>query len=232
MEVTQLGLKVSKKRWRVYLGSSLGLIFIVLLITATIIFHKQIQDLQAYGYLGVFIVGILCGITIIPTPVLLLVFTFGAVLKPLYGPAYVGPVYVGLVAGLGAAIGGITVYLTGAGVETIWSKLRDKGTGWGRRLGMGNGTANLARSKLWSKSEAFYNRLVKMVGGSVGGWAVFISSAMIISPFYFTGMAAGSMGMGLLRFFLISWAGKTIRYMLVAFAGYGGLYFLLKWIGG
>ncbi|MFC1987219.1 hypothetical protein ACFLVH_01555 [Chloroflexota bacterium] len=223
MEAPQVEQGKPKKSWRLYLGSGIGILLTVLLIAVTVIFHKEIRNLQAYGYLGVFVVGILCGITIIPTPVLLLVLTFGAILNPLY---------VGLIAGLGSAIGGITVYLTGAGMETIWSKFRVRILVLGRRLGMGNDSTKLARSKLWSRWEAFYNRLASWVGGKGGYWVLFISSAMIISPFYFTGMAAGSLRLGLLRFLLISWAGKSVRYLIVAFAGYYGLSPLLKLIGG
>ena len=42
------------------------------------------------------------------------------------------------------------------------------------------------------------------------------------------GLAAGSMGMGLIKFFLISWAGKTVRYLYVAAAGYYGLEFVSR----
>ena len=45
------------------------------------------------------------------------------------------------------------------------------------------------------------------------------------------GLAAGSLRMGLVKFFLISWAGKTVRFLYIAYAGYWGLQFILKWIG-
>ncbi|MFC2021250.1 hypothetical protein ACFLU1_05675, partial [Chloroflexota bacterium] len=86
-------------------------------------------------------------------------------------------------------------------------------------------------SQFWLKGEALYNRLVKRVGGKGGYWILFITSAMIISPFYFAGLAAGSLRMGLLKFFLISWSGKTVRYLIIAFAGDLGLRVILRWIG-
>ncbi|MFC2010733.1 hypothetical protein ACFLUR_00355 [Chloroflexota bacterium] len=220
--VTQIEQDRPKLDWRFYLISGLGILFTVLLIGVAIYFREEIQYAQGYGYVGVFFVGILCGLTIIPAPTLLLVFTFGHILNPLY---------VGLVAGFGAAIGGITVYLTGAGVQTIWSKLRNKEHAFQRRLGLGDNITKPVQSQFWAKGEAFYNRLVKWVGGKGGSWVIFITSVMVISPFYFASLAAGSLRTGLIRFFLISWAGKTIRYLTVAFAGYWGLYFLLKWMG-
>jgi len=224
-----------KRNWRTYLIiACLVTLFIVVPIVALVYFKEEIRQAQAYGYAGVFVVGLLCGITIIPAPTQLLIFTFGNILNPLYGfgPDYVGPAYVGVVAGLGSAIGGITVYLTGAGVQTIWSKLRNREQAFQRRLGLVDDMNKQAQSRLWSKGKAFYDRLVKWLSGRGGAWVVFISSAIVISPFYPAGLAAGSLRMGLLRFFLISWAGKTVRYLYVAYAGYYGLQFLLKWFGG
>ncbi len=213
-----------KRRWRSYLIIiSLVALFIVLPMVAMVRFREAILEAQGYGYIGVFIVGVLCGVSIIPAPTLWLVFTLGHILNP---------VYVGLVAGLGGAIGGITVYLTGAGVQTIWSRLRNNEQAFQRRLGLDNDMTKPVQSQFWSKGKAFYNRLANWIGGKGGSWALFITSAMVISPFYPAGLAAGSLRMGLARFFLISWAGKTVRYLIVAFAGDLGLRFILKWIGG
>ncbi|MFC2024955.1 VTT domain-containing protein [Chloroflexota bacterium] len=210
------------KKGRYYLISGLGFLLAVLLLVAAVYFREEIRHLEGYGYLGVFIVGVLCGVTIIPAPTLLLVFAFGNILNP---------AYVGLVAGLGGAAGGITVYLTGAGAETMWSRFWHKKRASEHQSSQRYDIVGPVQSKFWSRGEAFYRRLVKRVGGKGGYWVLFVTSAMIISPFYFAGLAAGSLRMGLLRFFLISWAGKTIRYLIVAFAGHWGLYFLLKLIG-
>jgi len=55
-----------------------------------------------------------------------------------------------------------------------------------------------------------------------------INTASFLTIIGAAGLAAGSLRMGLLRFFLISWAGKTVRYLYVAVAGYYGLEFILK----
>ncbi|HLB28166.1 MAG TPA: hypothetical protein VJK47_03025, partial [Dehalococcoidales bacterium] len=116
------------RHWRSFLVIIVILaLFIVLPVAALLRFQDEIKQAQAYGYLGVFIVGILCGITVIPAPTQLLVFTFGHVLNP---------IWVGLIAGFGGAIGGITVYLTGAGVQTMWSKLRSRELALERSLGI------------------------------------------------------------------------------------------------
>lgn len=223
MLVRQIKQETPKMNWRSYLIIiSLGALFTVLPMAAMVYFREEIQQAYGYGYIGVFLVGVLCGVTIIPAPTQLLVFTFGHILDPLK---------VGLVAGLGSAIGGITVYLTGAGVQTIWSKLRNNEQAFQRRLGLDNDMTELVQSQFWSKGKAFYNRLANWVGGKGGSWVLFLTSAVVFSPFYPAGLAAGSLRMGLLKFFLISWAGKTVRYLIVAFAGDLGLRFILKWLG-
>ncbi|MFC2035038.1 hypothetical protein ACFLUJ_02825 [Chloroflexota bacterium] len=221
MENRQVKKMGRKGGWPFYLVSIVSLLFTVLLIVTAFYFQDEIQNVEGYGYLGIFIIGVLCGISIIPAPTLLLVFTFGNILPPLY---------VGLVAGLGGAIGGITVYLTGAGVETIWSRFRAKEQTYEDNPSQSYDIRRPVQSQFWSRGEAFYNRLAGWVGGQKGYWILFIVSAMIISPFYFAGLAAGSLRMGLLRFFLITWAGKTIKYLTISYAGYWGFYLILEWI--
>ncbi len=153
----------------------------------------------------------------------MMVFFLGGTLNPLF---------VGLTAAFGGAIGGITVYLTGAGVESVWSRLRARGQQFENQPGWRYDPVRPVASQFWSKGEKLYNRLAKWMEGNGGNWTLFITSAMIISPFYFAGLAAGSLRIGLIKFFFITWAGKTIRYLLVAYGGYLGLHVLLKWIGG
>ncbi|MFC2004606.1 VTT domain-containing protein [Chloroflexota bacterium] len=223
MEETRIEIERPKGNWRFYLISSLGFLFIVLLLAAAIYFREEVRQLYGYGYLGIFVVGVLCGISIIPAPTLVMVFFLGGILNPMY---------IGLVAGFGGAIGGITVYMTGAGVETMWSRFRARGQSYESQPGWRYDPVRPVESRFWSRGEALYNRLAKWVGGKGGYWTLFVTSAMPISPFYFAGLAAGSLRMGLLKFFLISWVGKTVRYMIIAYAGYFGLNVLLRWIGG
>jgi len=177
---------------------------------------------SGYGYAGGFLVSILGGITIIPVPSLLVVFTLGGVLNP---------VYVGLVAGLGEALGGITVYLTGAGGGAIWSRLQAREQAIYEQPRPGYDIVTPIQSKLHSRWQTMYDRLARSIGRGGSSLLVFVVSAMVFSPYYFAGLAAGSLHMGLRRFFLVSLAGKTVKGMMVAYAGYWGLHFLLQWIG-
>ena len=203
--MTQAEQERPRRRWGFFLIGSASFLVTTLLAVAVVFLWEEIQQTQVYGYAGGFVVSILGGITVIPVPSLLVTFTLGRVLHP---------VAVGLISGLGEALGGITIYLTGAGAGTMWTRLQTK-----------------SESQFWSKGQNYYDRLVAWVGGRGGSWVVFLASALIISPYYFAGLAAGSLRMGLLRFFLISWAGKTIRGLIIAGAGYWGLTFLLPWIG-
>lgn len=77
----------------------------VLICTLILVFRGSIAGLGGYGYLGAFLISLICCATIVvPVPGLIIVFTLGAVLNPLL---------VGLVAGLGATAGEMTGYLLG-----------------------------------------------------------------------------------------------------------------------
>ena len=225
--VTQLEQDKPRKVWKFYLISSLSLLLAVLLVVVGIYYWDEIQDartLQSLGYVGAFFVSLLAGMTVIPAPALPVTFTLGRVLNPLY---------VGLVAGFGDAIGGITVYLTGAGVGSAWTKLRLKAQDSEGQADPGYDLVKPVQSRFWSRSEAMYNRMAGWIGGRGGNLVVFIAAATpLISLFYPAAIAAGSLKMGLLRFFLVSWAGKTVKGLIVAFAGFWGLYFLPQWLGG
>lgn len=62
-------------------------------------------DVEAYGYLGVFLISVMASaVIIIPIPAIAVVFGLGAVLNPWL---------VGLMAGLGEPIGELTAYMAG-----------------------------------------------------------------------------------------------------------------------
>jgi membrane protein YqaA with SNARE-associated domain len=92
-------------------------ILIFAVVTGITIFLFIIQDklksLGDAGYLGVFVVSLAANATIVlPMPSLLLILPLATVLNPLY---------VGLVAAGGGAIGEMTAYLAGFSGRGIWS---------------------------------------------------------------------------------------------------------------
>ncbi len=64
------------------------------------------------------------------------------------------------------------------------------------------------------------------------GWLVLFVLASVLNPFFYpAALAAGALRFGVKRYFIITWAGKTIKGMTVAYAGYWGLRGLLKMLG-
>lgn len=116
------------------------------------------------------------------------------------------PVLVGVAAGFGETLGALTIYMTGYG-----------------------GGAVLYDSK-HSRIQAVYLRVMRFMERR-GSLALFVLSAVLNPFFYPAALAAGAMRFGIQRYFLICWAGKTIKGLTVAYAGYWGLRGLLRMLG-
>jgi len=113
---------------------------------------------------------------------------------------------VGIANGLGETVGALTIYMTG----------------------YGGGTA-LYFSK-WSKIHAAYERLMRLMEQK-GSLTLFLLAAVLNPFFYPAALAAGALRFGLKRYLLICWAGKMIKGMTIAYAGYWGLHGLLRMLG-
>jgi len=113
---------IALRRWEFWVAV-LG-VAITLFLAIFIALNKDIvQQLSGYGYLGLIIISALGGATVlIPVPMLAIQFAMGGVLDPWFGPMVVGPLFVGLVAGLGETIGALTIYMTGYGGGTPLAK--------------------------------------------------------------------------------------------------------------
>ena len=87
------------------------LILVSVLTLLLLVYRKQIQHLEEYGYPGIFLLSILSNATVlIPLPGVLLISAMGAVFNP---------VYVALAAGSGAALGELSGYMAGVGGQ-VW----------------------------------------------------------------------------------------------------------------
>ena len=180
MTVGQVDHQVNKGWWRQYYFIGAGVLLSGLVVVALVFFWDDIQDAAGYGYAGCFVVSLMAGMTVIPAPAVPVVFTLGHKLSPLY---------IGLVAGLGEAIGGITIYLTGASGGTVWSLIRGKqkateeppspgndtrsqeescptcqGTGWIETIEcaacQGSGVVPLVPSKVQKKQRVIFERVM------------------------------------------------------------------------
>ena len=115
------------------------------------------------------------------------------------------PYWVGIAAGLGETFGALTIYMTGHGAGTA-----------------------LFRSN--GRLQGAYLRIMGVMERR-GSLALFLLSAILNPFFYPAALAAGAMRFGVRKYFFITWAGKTIKGLTVAYAGYWGLRGVLRWLG-
>jgi len=188
-----------------YLGI-LGIILTIVIAIAVVFYWENVREFQAYGYLGAFVISVFGGATILaPIPMTPVVFALGTVMKPSFAP-YLGPVLVGAAAGLGETVGGLSIYMTGYGGGTAITGIN------------------------YGKLQTVYLRLMNWMERR-GSLVLFILSAVLNPFFYPAAIAAGALRFGVRRYFLICWAGKTIKGISVAAAGYWGLGAILRALG-
>jgi len=192
-------LKGSLKRWEYWVGIS-SVVITLALAAIIIVKWEAVQQATGVSYLGLFLISALGGGTIIiPVPMLAVQFAMGGILQPWFGPAVIGPIFVGVVAGLAETVGALSIYLTGVG-----------------------GSRGLANSNKEGRLQRWYLRLIKLMERR-GKLTLFLVSAIINPFFYPVSLAAGAVRFGIWRFFAIAWAGKTIKCVGIAYAGYYGL---------
>jgi len=126
---------------------------------------------------------------------------FGIVITFTLG-GVLNPAIVGAVAGTGEAIGAIGAYFTGYAGRGL---LRDSNSG-------------------------LYLRFSNIVDRH-GSKAIFFVSS-VLSPFFYPfAVFLGMIRFGWVRFFLVTWAGRTVKSMVLAYLGYFGLKVVLQWLG-
>lgn len=105
------------------------LLVVIAMTIVLVINRERVQELQTYGYPGIFLFSILANATIlIPVPGVVFTSAMGAVFDPLY---------VSLVAGAGAALGELSGYLAGfSGQAVLENSARyDRVVRWMRKYG-------------------------------------------------------------------------------------------------
>ncbi len=112
----------------------------------------------------------------------------------------------GIVAGLGETLGALSIYMTG--------------------YGGGVAIAKGIHGKLQVAYERMMNQMHKR-----GSLTLFLLAAVINPFFYPAALAAGALRFSIRKYFVICWAGKTIKGLTVAYAGYYGLRGLLRALG-
>lgn len=112
----------------------------------------------------------------------------------------------GAVAGLGETLGALTIYMTGYGGGTVFY------------------------SSKHGKVHAAYEKLMALMERR-GSLTLFLLASVLNPFFYPAALAAGALRFGVKRYFVITWVGKSIKGMTVAYAGYWGLRGLLRMLG-
>jgi membrane protein DedA with SNARE-associated domain len=112
------------------------------------------------------------------------------------------PAIVGAIAGIGEAVGAIGAYFTGYA----------------------------GRGILRGSNSGLYLRFSNIVDRH-GSKAIFVVSALLSPIFYPFAVFLGMARFGWIRFFLATWAGRTVKSMVLAYLGYFGLKAVLRWLG-
>lgn len=169
-----------------WLRRNIWSVVIILAITGATVtlffFQDQLAGLAELGYVGAFLVSVVSNATIVlPMPSLIILLPIGAALNPLY---------VGLAAGVGGALGEMTAFAAGYSGRGIWrdNKRYQQAVTWLRRWGM----------------------------------AVVFLFAVTPMPIDVMGLAAGNLRFPAWKYFAACLPGKTIKYILLAYAGFYG----------
>jgi uncharacterized membrane protein YdjX (TVP38/TMEM64 family) len=170
----------------------LTIIAVIAALVAAVYFRDRLEALKQYGYLAVFLVGLVSNATLIlPVPGLAVSSVMGSVFNPWV---------VGLVGGLGQALGELTGYMAGYSGQTLVD---------------GNPT---------------YDRLTRWMQ-RYGALTIFVLALVPNPIFDLGGLAAGTLRFPLPRFLVSCAAGKVIKNILFALAGFYGIETLLRLFG-
>lgn len=171
----------------------LTVVVILAAIGAAVYFRDRLQELERYGYVAVFLVGLVSNATLIlPVPGLAVSSVMGGVFNPWI---------VGLVGGAGQALGELTGYMAGYSGQT------------------------------WVDENSIYNRLTQWMQ-QYGALAIFVLAIVPNPIFDLGGMVAGALRLPLWKFLVSCTAGKVVKNIIFALAGYYGIETMLKLFGG
>jgi membrane protein DedA with SNARE-associated domain len=161
-----------------------------------------------FGLVGVLIVAFIAGstfsVTAIPVPYWLVVLTLPGILAPQWG--ILSPVWVALMAALGASLGQLITFMIGYG---------------------GRGISERITSKF---SSRFYDRAMNWARRH-GSWAVFLMSAAVNPLHLPMTIAIAALGYPPHKFFIFCFLGVALKSLIIAFCGYFGLTSIFSWLG-
>ena len=202
-----------KRRWsKKELGlGALAILATIALCLVAIYYKDEIMSttyLAKFGLLGVLVVSFIAGstfsITAIPVPYWAMVIMLPSLIADQWG--ILAPVWVGLLAGLGASLGQFITFMIGYGGRTISERITSK------------------------FSSRFYDRAIG-VAERHGSLAVFLMS-FIPNPIHLPmSIAIATLKYPPYKFFIFSFLGTGLKSLILAFCGYYGLNSLFSWMG-
>jgi uncharacterized membrane protein YdjX (TVP38/TMEM64 family) len=165
---------------------------------------EDIERYEKYAYIIAFVVNFMAGATVIVyVPGVPTVFALGGVVH--------FPFAVGIVAGLGEALGGFTGYMLGRGGESYLKEPARSG-------------------RVQRAFQKIYSRIDKWMGKR--GWVTVFLASAIFNPFYmFFGATAGATRMAPWKYYMASAAGKIVKATYVAYLGAWSMGYVLEWLG-
>jgi membrane protein YqaA with SNARE-associated domain len=199
-------------RKRKFIAVGLLAALIIISVGGTVFFivnWEVVEQLQSKGLLGLFIISLFAGSPIpIPTPSMILTFTFGSLLNP---------VLVGLVSGIGNGIGNAFIYWSGRGGHAFFKSFTVPDEGSEPKSWIG---------RLFKKIPNLLNRARNRVLLSV--FLLSIYPNPILTPMI---VGMGASRFSFTRFFIVICVGKTVQSMILSYLGYFGLRSFLRYIG-
>ena len=205
---------------RKYILGGLFLAGVIAVFVVIVYYWQEISRFQNYGYLGLLIIGLLTGFALpLPVPYMVITFIFGGLLHP---------ALVGASCGLGLGIGGTLLYLTGRGGRKFFP--------WSNVFAFANNPSNDALPS--SRISRLLTRLLRWariprimdIAKRRGSLVVFLMSAAINPFFVPMAIGMGTLRFRLWKFFLMCWAGQTVKSIAIAYCGYLGLGIALRWL--
>lgn len=161
----------------------IAFLFVIAISILVFSIRDQAAQLIKYGLPGIFMFSLISNATVLlPAPGVFLVFTMGAVLPP---------IWIGIAAGLGAAIGELSGYLAGFSGQAIIEHIKE------------------------------YNAIVNWMRDhkTASNFLIFIL-ALIPNPFFdLAGIAAGSLKIPISQFFTFCAIGEILKMTAFAYAG-------------
>jgi membrane protein YqaA with SNARE-associated domain len=174
----------------VRLVASLVVILLITVVSFWLALNPQwVMGFGNWGYVGAFVISLVASATIIlPAPGIAVVIAMGAALDP---------VLLGIVAGLGSAVGELSGYLAGAS----------------------------GRALIPSRQRAQFERLHRLTD-RYGAALLLVLSAIPFPLFDFAGIIAGMLKIRIATFLATVAVGKSVKYIIMILLGAGPLLYL------